>query len=339
MPDSTERFRKFGLPILGVLETIATKGKSPGTTALNAESIFQQREDRAANLKKEEQAARDRALQRQLTGLKIRKAEMDLGPKDPLFPDSFDVSGLTPDEAKKALFKIDPKAALSKTAFPGMSIEDKVAQAQQINDALSGSKMSTFESKEIFKDKIRQESEERKRIASEEKKQKSAEKIGEATQKIVKTILTTAKEVPPLGRGFQARITGLLRSSSAVLGYNDAVSSLKVLENSLGTQIARKIGGETGVVTDRDRAYANQLIPKPGDTVGERALKDVALTVLADPSVSPEEVEQAIAEAVGSLSGTGLTYEDRKRLDELERKKLDELERKRLDELERKPGK
>lgn len=66
-------FRKFIIPVLGVGEAIATKGKSPGTTAFNAEQIFQSQEDRRRKMLQEEEdrasAAVDRALKERQAGI------------------------------------------------------------------------------------------------------------------------------------------------------------------------------------------------------------------------------------------------------------------------------
>lgn len=56
-----EAFRRYGIPLLAVAESIATKGQSPGSTALGAEHIFQQQEDRQRQFLKEEEEKRKAA--------------------------------------------------------------------------------------------------------------------------------------------------------------------------------------------------------------------------------------------------------------------------------------
>jgi len=76
-----EAFRRYGLPILGVAETIATRGASPGTTAMGAEQVFQQQEDRAKKSSMEEEdrklAAMDRALKKKVAGSQLRSGERE----------------------------------------------------------------------------------------------------------------------------------------------------------------------------------------------------------------------------------------------------------------------
>lgn len=60
LPSGVETFRKGFLPALAVLETIATKGKSPGTTALKQQQIFASEDERR-------RLAKENALKRQLT--------------------------------------------------------------------------------------------------------------------------------------------------------------------------------------------------------------------------------------------------------------------------------
>lgn len=70
--NGVETFKKFGLPALAVLETIATKGKSPGTTAMTQQQIFRQ-----AELDKERQ--RQEALDRRLKEAQISQLEGRVG--------------------------------------------------------------------------------------------------------------------------------------------------------------------------------------------------------------------------------------------------------------------
>ena len=96
MPNKTEEnYRKYILPLLGVAETITTKGGSPGATALQQEQLFRQRDvDEAERLKQaleqkyrqsqtERQAGIDveegksRALQQRLSQGQIAKAERE----------------------------------------------------------------------------------------------------------------------------------------------------------------------------------------------------------------------------------------------------------------------
>jgi len=76
-----EAFRRYGLPVLGVAETIATRGASPGTTAMGAEQVFQQQEERQRQQKTQDeertQAAMDRALREKVAGSQLRAGERE----------------------------------------------------------------------------------------------------------------------------------------------------------------------------------------------------------------------------------------------------------------------
>lgn len=63
-----EAFRRYLIPLAGVVETIATKGRSPGTTAMAAEQNFQNQEDRRRQMLKEEEDRQAAALERALKG-------------------------------------------------------------------------------------------------------------------------------------------------------------------------------------------------------------------------------------------------------------------------------
>src|SRR3990167_9925494 len=58
MPNNQEFYRSKILPALAILETIATKGRSPGTTALGQEEYFQGREQQARQADIDEQERR-----------------------------------------------------------------------------------------------------------------------------------------------------------------------------------------------------------------------------------------------------------------------------------------
>jgi len=69
-----DAFRRFVIPLAGVAEAIATQGKSPGTTAMNVENIYQGQEDRSRQFQR--QAEQD-ALQRKLAGATLKGAERE----------------------------------------------------------------------------------------------------------------------------------------------------------------------------------------------------------------------------------------------------------------------
>lgn len=77
-----DTYRKWILPALGVAETIATRGKSPGTNAMSQEQIFRDAEEGAlkkkqieAQIAEQQSIAQQRALQGQLTPFQIAEAQ------------------------------------------------------------------------------------------------------------------------------------------------------------------------------------------------------------------------------------------------------------------------
>lgn len=79
MPFGVQEYRNYALPALAVLETILTRGKSPGTTAMGQERIFQDADNRnyqrAQEMKQEQQAAREWALREKLGNAQIGEFE------------------------------------------------------------------------------------------------------------------------------------------------------------------------------------------------------------------------------------------------------------------------
>jgi hypothetical protein len=74
-----EAYRRYLIPLMAVGEAIASQGRSPGTTALTAEKMFQDQEARARQYKIDEeeraQKAIDRELQRRAQKAQISSAE------------------------------------------------------------------------------------------------------------------------------------------------------------------------------------------------------------------------------------------------------------------------
>jgi len=81
MADDGQRFRNI-LPYLAVAETIATRGKSPGTTALQGEQIFRDAEERKRKADEDRKAAAARELQMRLGEFQFSEAKKDSSRKD-----------------------------------------------------------------------------------------------------------------------------------------------------------------------------------------------------------------------------------------------------------------
>ncbi len=117
-----DTYRKFILPALAVAETIATRGKSPGTLALGQEQIFQGAEDSRlkkqqieAQIAEQRQVAQQRALEGQLTPYQVAAAQRNQ--KQGMEEDAA-ISALqsqlgidsTLNDTERAYYKYNPKA-------------------------------------------------------------------------------------------------------------------------------------------------------------------------------------------------------------------------------------
>ena len=65
MPITKKQYQEFGLPALAILETVLTKGASPGTTAMGQQEVLRKGEDR---LRADQETARKRALEKRTMG-------------------------------------------------------------------------------------------------------------------------------------------------------------------------------------------------------------------------------------------------------------------------------
>lgn len=76
-------------------------------------------------------------------------------------------------------------------------------------------------------------------------------------------------QIPARG-GVLARIQGLRAITEAAAGENEPVQNYNNIRDALVGPLARVISGEVGVLTDRDIARADGLLPKVTDTENER---------------------------------------------------------------------
>ncbi len=122
MPFDQDSYRKWILPALGVAETIATRGRSPGTLALSQEQIFQNAEESKlkkqqieAQIAEQQSIAQARALEGQLTPYQIAAAQRNqrmAGEEDAAAKALQDQLGMdsTLSDTDKAFYKYNPKA-------------------------------------------------------------------------------------------------------------------------------------------------------------------------------------------------------------------------------------
>jgi hypothetical protein len=70
-----ENYQKYFLPALGVLETIVTKGQSPGTSAMQQMQIFETYKDKAEEEKRNALARQLQQQQLELAGYNLSEAK------------------------------------------------------------------------------------------------------------------------------------------------------------------------------------------------------------------------------------------------------------------------
>ena len=113
----------------------------------------------------------------------------------------------------------------------------------------------------------------------------------------IEAILTMAEGVKPGGRA-----KGAVSNVFAAVGWNPKLASLNNTAGLLAGQVAKKIGGESGRLTDQDRVYALNVMPKSIDTKAERRIKVAVLKAFQNPDLKGADVRDAIYRAMNQLS-------------------------------------
>jgi ribosomal protein S7 len=116
----------------------------------------------------------------------------------------------------------------------------------------------------------------------EQKKQKGireekSEELLDIVRKNVDLMDDLEPDIPALGR-----VGGAIEQAKAFFGTSPHVKALNDLSGVLVTQLAKKVAGETGRLTNEDIDRAKGLIYSPLDTPAERALKKRILRELLD---------------------------------------------------------
>lgn len=108
--------------------------------------------------------------------------------------------------------------------------------------------------------------------------------------------------VTPVGGALGLAATGWSKAKTFV-GIDDPIQALSDYNGMLQNQAARVLGGEKGVMTDRDVKRFKSLTYKKGDTVGERAIKRKAYQLFMSADITPEAIGNEMGKLVTSLYG------------------------------------
>jgi hypothetical protein len=136
---------------------------------------------------------------------------------------------------------------------------------------------------------------EKAKLSAQEKKDKKKTEQQDINAGI-EAVLTLSSGVKPRGR-----ILGFVEKVGKWTGFNPNLSSLDNTAGLLAGQVAKKIGGESGRLTDQDRVYALRVMPKSTDTKKEREIKEAVLRTFMDPEVSGTTIKANLYKAMGNL--------------------------------------
>ena len=133
-------------------------------------------------------------------------------------------------------------------------------------------------------------------------------------------VIGLAQGVEPTGRF----VGGAIRFLGKPLGLAPKTANLSAFSGLLAGQFAKRIGGESGRLTDQDRIFALAAMPKGTDTKEERRIKIEILQVLRDKDLSGLALRKTIYEIVTKLDKAKISEETRSLIIEA-RITLDEL--------------
>lgn len=142
-------------------------------------------------------------------------------------------------------------------------------------------------------------SKERAEIMAKAKKEEREDKKKTAQQDLrdgLDVVIALAENVTPSGR-----IIGLMKNIAAAAGLDKNTKSLNDFSGIMSGQVAKRIGGESGRLTDQDRIFALRVLPKAGDTKAERAIKINILKLLRDKELHGAELRNAIYSGVAKI--------------------------------------
>jgi hypothetical protein len=200
--------RDIGLPLGAVLETIATKGKSPGTVALTSQQILHQAEQRR---REEEERARQRAMQERIFGLQEKKLIGkkligETGQREALQRAAGELEDLTPSEQAAIAGGLSETVLEQRIKPAPLTIQQEIERARQIREGVERPReKQKFEEKKSL---IELQTQAKKDLAShnaalkrfnqkqDRKADKEAKRIDSMDDKLVKT--TNAQETAAL---------------------------------------------------------------------------------------------------------------------------------------------
>ncbi len=149
-------------------------------------------------------------------------------------------------------------------------------------------------------------------------------------------IRSLADNVKPSGR-----IMGFAKQIAGWAGFMPNVSSLDAFSGLIAGQIAKRIGGESGRLTDQDRIFALRTLPKVNDTEEEREIKDKIFEVY-ESGLRGKALSDAMDAALLELGGVGKSGRSKVEtvnLNKISESDVDSMTDEQLDALEEKLNK
>jgi len=117
----------------------------------------------------------------------------------------------------------------------------------------------------------------------------------------IDTMFIMARSQKP-EKGFSQKMIGLKNIAAGKLGLNPIAATFLNMRGIIGNQIARTVGRESGVMTDRDRKFAMASMPSLLDTSRELDAKELIFNTIADPALSRAEKNIKLIEGIIDLS-------------------------------------
>lgn len=141
-----------------------------------------------------------------------------------------------------------------------------------------------------------------KQEAAKEKEKKKKTSAKDSFGNVFAVYDQIGQFVPPVGGAKGMAKTGFSKLKSFV-GVDDPIQALSDYNGILQNQAARVLGGEKGVMTDKDVKRFKSLTYKPSDTAGEREIKRKAYKLFMDPTQTPESISREMGVLVTRLFG------------------------------------
>lgn len=121
----------------------------------------------------------------------------------------------------------------------------------------------------------------------------------------IELMIALAEGVEPAGR-----IKGQATRFLAWAGLNPQAQTLTQVSGLLAGQVAKKIGGESGRLTDQDRIYALAVGLRATDTPEERNMKIAVFRSFQNPDMTAEDLRARLVRA-GATLAPGAQFNDK----------------------------